>query len=433
MPENLSSQLEEYLPRQILKLVKDAGEEARVLGQEVYLVGGAVRDLFLGRTNFDLDLVVEGDAIRLAQESAKDSQAKLTVHPRFGTAKLSYTDFSLDLATARRETYSQPGALPTVQPGSLTDDLRRRDFSINAMALCLAPQRFGELLDLYNGKNDLDNEVIRILHPNSFIDDATRILRGLRYEQRLDFKLEPETTELLRRDAPMLDTISGDRIRHELELILKEHQPERVLRRADELGVLSKLHPSLKGNGWLSEKFDQARRLYKRTSPSPLYLCLLIYNLTEEENEQFLSRLNFPKRLALAMHHTLQLKTQLHSLASLQIRRSDIYQSLHGYTPHAIQANALASESPAVSRHLQLYLTKLRYVKPLLNGEDLQRMGVPPGPQLGKILEALHEARLNGEVRTREEEEGLVHSWGKASVSPLSPGQKSKVQEQNDR
>ena len=433
MSENLSSQLEEYLPQRILKLVRESGEKASKLGQEVYLVGGAVRDLLLGRANFDLDLVVEGDAIRLAQELAKDSQAKLTVHTPFGTAKLSYSNFSLDLATARRETYSQPGALPTVQPGSLTDDLCRRDFSINAMALCLAPQRFGELVDLYNGKDDLENRLIRVLHPNSFIDDATRILRGLRYEQRLGFTLEPETAELLRRDAAMLDTISGDRIRHELELILKEDCPERVLRRADELGVLSELHPSLKGNSWLSERFDQARRLHKRTSPSPLYLCLLIYNLTDKENEQFLSRLNFPKRLAQTMRHTLQLKTQLHSLASPQIRRSDIYRSLHGYTTHAIQANASASESPVVSRHLQLYLAKLRYVKPLLDGEDLQRMGVPPGPQLGKILEALHEARLNGEVRTREEEERLVHSWGKASVSPLSPGQKSKVKDQNDR
>ena len=415
MPENLSSQLEEYLPHEILKLIKDAGEKASELGLGLYLVGGAVRDLFLGRANFDLDLVVEGDAIRLAQELAKDSQTKLIIHSRFGTAKLSYADFSLDLATVRRETYSQPGALPAVQPGSLTDDLCRRDFSINAMALCLAPQRFGELVDLYNGKDDLDNQLIRILHPNSFIDDATRILRGLRYEQRLNFKLESETAELLRRDAAMLDTISGDRIRHELELVLQEDCPERVLRRADELGVLNKLHPSFKGNGWLSERFDQARQLSKRTSPSPLYLCLLIFNLTDEENERLLARINFQKTLAQAMRHTLLLKAQLHTLASPQLKPSDIYRSLHGYTTHAIQANALASESPAVSRHLQLYLAKLRYVKPLLNGEDLKRMGIPSGPQLGKILGALHEARLNGEVRTREEEEKLVVTWRQTS------------------
>ena len=433
MPDNLSPQLEEYLPQQILKLVKDAGRKASELGQEVYLVGGVVRDLFLGRANFDLDLVVKGDAVRLARELAKGSQAKLTVHSRFGTAKLAYPDFSLDLATARRETYKHPGALPTVQPGSLTDDLRRRDFSINAMALRLDPQRFGELIDPYHGKEALGRGLVRVLHPNSFIDDATRILRGLRYEQRLGFKFEPRTGELVRSDAAMLDTISGDRIRHELELILKEDYPERVFRRAEEMGVLSNLHPSLKGNGWLSEKFDQARRLYKRTPPSALYLCLLIYSLTGKENERFISRLNFPKRLAQAMRHTLELKSQLHNLANPQLKPSDTYQLLRSYATQAIQANAVASESSTASQRVQLYLTKLRYVKPLLNGEDLQRMGIPPGPQLGKILDALHEARLNGEVKTREEEERLAHSWLKASVSPLSPGQKSEVKEQNDR
>jgi len=411
MVENLSSQLERYLPQHILRLVRDAGEKASELGQEVYLVGGAVRDLFLGRANFDLDLVVEGDAVRLAKELAKGSSAKLTVHSRFGTAKLTYPGFSLDLATARRETYVHPGALPTVQPGTLTDDLRRRDFSINAMALRLDPQRFGELIDLYHGKEDIGRGLVRVLHPNSFIDDATRILRGLRYEQRLGFKFEPRTGELVRRDAAMLDTISGDRIRHELELILKEDYPESVFRRAEEMGVLSNLHPSLKGNGWLSEKFDQARRLHKRTSPSALYLCLLIYNLTDNENEQFISRLNFPKRLAQAMRHTLELRSQLHNLANPQLKPSDVYRSLRSYATQAVQANAVATESPTASQHVQLYLTKLRYVKPLLNGEDLQRMGIPPGPQLGQILDALHQARLNGEVKTREEEEEFVHTW----------------------
>ncbi len=407
--KSLSSQLEEYLPRGMLKLVRDAGEKASELGLELYVVGGVVRDLLLGRANFDLDLVVEGDAVKLAQELAKESQARLTVHPHFGTAKLSYTSFSLDIATARRESYSHPGALPSIKSGSLTDDLCRRDFSINAMALCLAPQRFGELIDLYHGKDDLDNRLIRILHPNSFIDDATRILRGLRYEQRLGFKLEPKTDELLRRDAAMLDTISGDRLRHELELILKEDKPERVLKRAAELGVLTKLHPSLRGNGWLSNRFSHARQACKRTSPSPLYLCLLIYNLSEEENEQFLSRFNFQKRLAQAMRHTLQLKTKLHTLANPQLKPSDIYQLLRSYTTQAIQANVLAAESPVVSQHLQSYLARLRYVKPLLNGEDLKRMGVPQGTQMGAILDALHRAKLNGEVKTREEEERLVH------------------------
>src|SRR4030042_2419515 len=411
MTENLSTQLEKYLPPPILALAKIAGREASEVGLGLNLVGGVVRDLFLSRANFDFDLVVEGDAIRLARKLAKDSQAKLKIHSRFGTAKLNYPGFSLDLATARSETYSKPGALPTVKPGKLKDDLIRRDFSINAMALCLMPHRFGELIDLYQGKDDLEHRLIRILHPNSFIDDATRILRAIRYEQRLGFKLETETEKLLRRDVTMLDTISGDRIRHELELILKEDEPERTLRRAEELGVLSRLHPSLKGNGRLGKKFANARQADMRVSLSTIYLCLFIYNLTEKENEEFILHLNFPKNSAQAMRQTLQLKAQLHSLSNPKLKPSDIYQSLHSYTTIAIQANALASQSPIASQHLHLHLTKLRYVKPLLNGDDLKRMGILAGRQIREALNTLHKARLNGEVKTRRDEERLVQNW----------------------
>jgi tRNA nucleotidyltransferase (CCA-adding enzyme) len=408
MTENLSKHLEKYLPKPVLALAKIAGREANELGLGLYIVGGVVRDLFLGRANFDFDLVVEGDAISLAQRMARNSQAKLKIHPRFGTAKLNYPGFSLDLATARSETYSKHGALPTVKPGKLKDDLIRRDFSINAMALCLMPHKFGELIDPYNGKDDLDNKLIRILHTNSFIDDATRILRAIRYEQRLCFRLEAETEKLLRRDVAMLDTISGDRIRHELELIMKEDEPELVLRRAGELGVLHQLHPSLKGNSWLGKTFARVRQLDIRVSLSTFYLCLLIYNLDDKENERFVSRLNFPKNQTQAMRQTLQLKAQLHKLDNPQLKPSNIYQLLHSYTTTAIQANTLASESPIARQHLQLYLTKLRYVKTLLSGEDLKKMGIPAGPQIGEILSALHKGRLNGEIRTRKEEENFV-------------------------
>ena len=408
---DLSSQIEQYLPRQLLDLVKDAGRKVDTLGHELYLVGGVVRDLFLNRPNLDFDLVVEGDAIELARELANSGQASLITHTHFGTAKLCYASFSLDLTTARRETYARPGVLPTVQRGSITDDLFRRDFSINAMALRLTHQRFGELIDPYKGKEDLDNHLIRVLHPKSFIDDATRILRALRYEQRLKFELEPETAKLLRHDVPMLDTITGDRLRHELELIMKENRPEQILRRAGESGVIQKLHPSLKGNEWLAEKFDQARQWSKQISLYPLYLCLLIYNLTEEENEQFLSHLNFPKKPAQAMRQTLYLKTQLHNLDKPHLKPSDIYQSLHTYTSTAIQTNLLASESLITTQRLQSYLSRLRYVKSPLTGEDLMSMGVPPGPEVGNILKLAYDARLNEEIKTKEQAKRLIRSW----------------------
>ena len=409
MLENLSSQLEKYLPPPVLALAKIAGREAGEMEQKIYLVGGVVRDLFLGRANFDFDLVVEGDAISLAQRLARDSQAKLTIHSHFGTAKINYPGFSLDLATARSETYSKPGALPTVKPGDLKDDLIRRDFSINAMALHLNPQRFGELIDLYHGKDDLEHRLIRILHPDSFIDDATRILRAIRYEQRLGFKLEAETEKLLRHDVAMLDTISGDRIRHELELILKEDEPERAISRAEELEVLRQLHPSLKGNGWLSKIFSQARQLDIRVSLPILYLCLLVHNLNAKENENFIVHLNFPKNSSQSMRQTLQLKAQLHKLTNSKLKASEIYRLLYSYSATAIQANVLASESLIASQNLLLYLNKLRYVKPLLNGEDLKKMGIPAGPKVGEILGALQKARLDGEVSTGKDEEKLVN------------------------
>jgi tRNA nucleotidyltransferase (CCA-adding enzyme) len=407
MPENLSAKLEKFLPPPVLALIKIAGKEAANMGQELYIVGGVVRDLFLARINYDFDLVIEGDAVSLAKKLAGDTGAKLTVHERFGTAKLIYPEFSLDLATARSETYSRPGALPSVKPGSLKDDLIRRDFSINAMALHVNPKQYGQLVDLYGGQKDIEHRLIRILHSKSFIDDATRILRAIRYEWRLGFRLEAETKKLLRRDAAMLDTISGDRLRHELELILKEPEPERSIGRAGKLGVLKHLHQSLKGNDNLVEAFRKARQLTKSSPPS-IYLCLLIYGLTEKENEELISRLNFPKTSAQAMRQTLQLKKQLHKLDNPRLKSSDIYRLLQGYSPPAIYANVAASKSPIVIKHLNLYLDKLRYVKLLLNGSDLLKMGIPSGPKVGQVLDTLLKAKLNGEVRTRKDEEKLV-------------------------
>jgi tRNA nucleotidyltransferase (CCA-adding enzyme) len=298
--------------------------------------------------------------------------------------------------------------LPTVTWGTIEADLLRRDFTINAMAICLSPDGYGDLIDPFDGNHDLEHRLVRILHPGSFRDDATRILRAIRYEQRLGFKLEEETAGLLKRHIPMLDSISGDRIRHELELILREKCPERAIKRLGELGVLQRLNPELKGNGWIGDKFDKARRLNKTGQLPFLYLCLLIYPLSERGNEQFICRLNMPIKLARALRHTLCLKNQLPSLTKPSMKHSEAYYLLHNYDPLATQANALASDSSAVCDHLELFLAKLRYIKPSLNGEDLKRLGIPAGPELGKILQILHEAKLDGKVKNKGEEERLV-------------------------
>jgi tRNA nucleotidyltransferase (CCA-adding enzyme) len=407
---NLARQIKQYLPQQLLELVHDISGQAAKQEQRVYLVGGVVRDLLLGYPNFDLDLVVEGDAVKLAQQVAETSKAKLLAHHRFGTAKLRYENFTLDLATARKETYARPGALPAVTPGTLKDDLIRRDFSINAMAISLAANDSGELIDPYQGKNDLEHRLIRILHPGSFSDDATRILRGVRYEQRFGFEFEAQTAQLLKRDIPMLDTISGDRIRHELELIFKEKQPELVIKRLGELGVLPRISPSLKGDGWIAEKFDKARRLKKPTQLPSLYFCLLVYSFSEKDIEQFLARLNISAKLSRAMHDTLRLKPSLPLLDKPSLKPSEIYYLLREYEPVAIQANAIASESSTIHRSLQLFLTKLRYIRTSLNGEELKRLGISAGPEMGQVLQILHKAKLDGEVSTRADEKKLALS-----------------------
>jgi len=409
---NLASKMKKQLPAELINFMQVAGEITQGQGQRLYLVGGVVRDLLLGRGNLDLDLVVEGDAINLAQQLVHINQAKIITHARFGTAKLQWDEWSVDIVTARSETYIRPGALPTVKPGSINSDIFRRDFTINAMAVELNSGRYGELLDLYEGRSDLERKLIRVLHEKSFIDDATRIWRSLRYEQRLDFQLEEATRQLLKRAVPMLDTISGDRIRHELELVLREELPEKCLHRADELGVLARLHPSLKRDGWLAEKFAQARKLTAPDLPAVgFYLALLAYRLTAEESERLIAYLRLPKAVAQTLRDTIGVKAKLESLSVSGLAPSSIYSLLHDYCSPALLANSLAAASPAAVEHIRLFLSVFRYVKPVLSGKNLKKMGVDEGPRIKEILNLLREARLDGKVSSRKDEERLVEEW----------------------
>lgn len=410
MPEstNLAAEIEKQLPAELVEFMQEAGIVAANQGLELYLVGGVVRDLLLRRPNLDLDLVVRGNAIDLATQLAAIKKAAITVHPHFQTATLKWDNWRVDLATARSEHYDRPGALPTVHAEDIHLDLVRRDFTINAMAVWLIPGRWGDLIDLYGGQEDLEKGLIRILHEDSFIDDATRIWRALRYEQRLDFKIEPKTLRLLKRDIPMLATISPERTRHELELILKEEQPEKVIRRADKLRVLPELHPGFKGDGWLTRKFRQAR---KASTPQPeLYLALLAYRLTSDETEKLISQLRLGKLSSKTLREAISLKAELGALDEAILQPSCIYSVLIDYSTLAITANYIATDSPSVKKNIRLFLNKFRFIKPELTGSDLQKLGIAPGPQIKAILQILLEARLDGEIRDRKGEVGLVES-----------------------
>ena len=409
---NLTRQIKEQLPVDLIDFIRKAGDIAEKQQQHLYLVGGVVRDLLLERSNYDLDMVVEGDAIKLAQEMAGINRANITTHTRFGTAKLQWMRRSADLATARAETYARPGALPTVKPGTIVDDLTRRDFTVNAMAIRLNPRHYGELIDPYGGRQDIKKRLVRVLHDKSFTDDATRIWRALRYEQRLSFRIEPTTLMLIERDMDMLGTISGDRIRHELELVLKEELPEKVLQRAGELGVLAKLHPSLKGDDWLAETFAAARERCLLDEPNTqLYLALMCYRLTNDETDTLILYLRLPKTTAQVLRDTLAIKSKIKELSTLGLAPSVIYDLLHGYGLTSLTVNALGAGSETVAEHIELYLNVLRYINPALTGEDLKKLGVPKGPKIKEVLQRLREARLDGKVTGKKEEEGMVRGW----------------------
>jgi tRNA nucleotidyltransferase (CCA-adding enzyme) len=406
---DFAEKLEQTLPPQMVEFLKQAGEKAARRNEQAYIVGGVVRDMLLGIDNFDIDLTVEGDAITLARELLENEPGKITVHKQFNTATIEFDDWSVDFATARSETYDQPGALPKITPASLEEDLKRRDFTVNALAIGLSGKNYGKLYDPCNGNSDLQTRKIRILHDGSFIDDSTRIWRGLRYEQRLGFRLEPHTIELLKRDIPMLDTVSGERLSYEIECILKEKCPERVFSRAYRLGVLGSLNPFIEFASRKEEWFARAREMsYPNTPASVLYWMLLTYELDIANREKLISRLHLPKQIAQSLRDCHAIEERLEMLAAPKIKNSEIYRLLHGYSPSAIIANIIAAGKDESRAALKLYIEKLKNVKSTINGSDLLNMGIEQGPQLKRILDAVLDARLNGEVVTREDEIAVI-------------------------
>jgi tRNA nucleotidyltransferase (CCA-adding enzyme) len=389
----------------------------------LYLVGGGVRDLLLDRAQLDVDLAVEGDAASLAQEVASAVEARLIIHPRFGTATLRMPaeqpgapDVTLDLAQARDEHYERPGALPSVRSATIDRDLARRDFTVNAMALALAGKRAGRLLDPHGGQQDLAARRLRVLHDRSFQDDATRMLRGLRYEGRLGFRLEPATERLLRRDLSYLESISGPRLRRELLAILAEERPERILARGQTLGVLPALHPALSLDRRRAAAFAAARDR-GLASLDDVYLCLLTAEAQPAQIEGALLRLALHAAFARALRDAVRLREEASQLAAPDLRPSQVVAALEPFSAAAVAAQALLLPPGVARDRLWHCLERWRYRRPTLRGHDLQALGVEPGPAMGRMLAQLRAARLDGEAQGREDEVRLVRAWQSAGTT----------------
>jgi len=412
---SLSQLLERHLGRKRLELIRIVADKAFALGYSSYLAGGAVRDILLKQPLADLDIVVEGDAIGLARALARSLGGKVTAHQSFLTATwerpaLTPELSTVDLATARSELYAEPAALPTVRPAAIEVDLRRRDFTINAMAIRLDIDRWGELIDPHGGEGDVRGHQIRGLHKESFIEDPTRMYRAVRYEKRLDFSISDETLALVAGALQAVEALSGERIRHELDRVIDEPRFRDMLARLQELDLLPVVHRALR---WDESAIERLGRAPSRDelgledfSERNLRWLLWLAGAGPTDLEEIAARLSFDGALALQLRVVTQLRAELDELGAL--RPSELTARLDGLPPLAVYAVALLCSDARVKGALLQYLREWRKMGPTITGNDLKAAGLPPGPKFARILSRLRAAWIDGEISSRADEARLL-------------------------
>lgn len=423
---DLKSQLASTLSLDQLRILHLVANEASQSGLPLYIVGGSVRDLILGSATKDLDLTVEGDAISLAQLLGKHHGGKVTAYKKFGTAKWflpkslrTESSESLDLISARSETYKHPAALPTVKPGSMEDDIHRRDFTINTLAIRLDGLHFGQLRDDLHGMEDLKNGIVRVLHEQSFIDDPTRMYRAVRYAERNGFRIAESTLALIPDARLLIEKLSAQRIRHELDLILEEWNAFSMLTRLAELDLLQPIHPALSYDDTIRERLENLHtyRGLQHLSPwnitkgeqmndSDLGWLLWLMSFSKENIASLNARLQFTADLLASLFAVSMMFEDQSTFVGL--KPSGCVERLESYPVNAVEAMGYVAKDPRIKELFDEYISKWRYIKPHTTGNDLKSLGIEPGPRYAVILRKLRNAWLNGEVKTEEEEKKLL-------------------------
>jgi tRNA nucleotidyltransferase (CCA-adding enzyme) len=427
--------MQEMLSPSVWQMVQAISRTAAERGVPIYFVGGLVRDMLLGKRSVDIDIVVEGEAIALVEQLRSRLGGTTHTHARFGTAKWAVDDSvweraapggamqelpeSLDFVTARTEFYAHPTALPEVARSSIKLDLHRRDFTINTLAVRLDGAHLGQMLDFYGGQRDLEQKLVRVLHSLSFIDDPTRILRAVRLEQRLGFEIEERTAELLADALPMLVRITGDRVRHELQLALQEPDPAPIMSRLNEVGVFGALHSRLSWSEEMATAFrrvpacvaDPLWRADLREEDTPvIYFVVWLLHMPAAVQDAIMDRLR------VRQHTRADVMAARELLALLREMPADIAPSeaTRAIRPHMRRARvlpivaAMLGEGGRPHELLTRYQADWRHVAPDLDGHDLLALGMAPGPELGDVLEALLAARLDGESASAAEDRALA-------------------------
>jgi tRNA nucleotidyltransferase (CCA-adding enzyme) len=421
--KKMKSLMTERLPRETMAMLIDIGNIAEGMNIRAYVVGGFVRDLLLQVENLDIDVVAEGDGSLFAKELANQLGGTVRNHEQFGTSVVSLENGTkIDVATARIEYYQSPAALPTVEMGSIKSDLFRRDFTFNSLAIILNGKNAFNLVDYFNGERDLKEKTLRILHNLSFVEDPCRMLRAIRFEQRFKFSLGKQTEVFLKNAVKksLIDQLSGHRFFNEIIAILKEKKPLESIIRMKELDLLKFIHPNLFKNPdelELLNKVDESLSLIKlfpySSQPEKwkVYLLAMLFNLNEADFNQATNRFSFSEKLK--NQYANDLSACRRTLKKLNEKQdylpSEVFDFLSGMSVEAILLLSAISNSERTNKLILLYFSE--YVPssvPVLTGEDLIKMGIKPGPVFKTVLKSLSSARVNGMVKTREDEIRLV-------------------------
>jgi tRNA nucleotidyltransferase (CCA-adding enzyme) len=410
------------LPREVLELIYSSRTVASKNNMHVYLVGGFVRDLLLGVKNFDLDIVVEGDGLKFAEDYATMLKGKLVRHRRFGTATIILRhNLKIDIATARREIYPQPASLPVVTRSNLKDDLARRDFTINAMAISVMDDDFGRLIDFFEARNDLADKKIRVLHALSFIDDPTRILRAIRFEGRYNFRIEAVTLRFLKESAKlkMLEKVEPQRLRDELILILKEEEPLKELRRIKRLFGFSFINPRLfisKSDDNLLSSIERQIHWFKKSFPERrqldtwiIYFMGLTSSLQAEDVENICTKFVFRRgEEKIISSYRKIFKKLVSKLSRNKVNPAEIFHLLEPLSYEVTLFIKAKYKNHNLQKHIADFFEIYNGMKICISGDDLRRLGVIPGPFYQKVFTKVLNAKLEGLVKTKDDELVLI-------------------------
>lgn len=402
------------LPREFKNILPDISRISAKLGYRIYLVGGVVRDFILNKPILDLDIVVEGDAINLAQELASNFNVKFRKHHSFGTATVNFKECKLDLVTARREVYIHPGALPKVTASSLKDDLFRRDFTINALALSLNSNDYGKIIDYYKGLNDLNKGIIRVLHDNSFIDDPTRIMRAIRFEQRFRFKIEDKTFYLLKAALAKgaLSYVHRHRLTDEFIHILKESNPYPYIKRIEQLYGFSFLHKKIKlykddyalfleikeAIQWYHKKFTFHRKL----DIWIIYFSVFLVKLSLSELLELFHGFCLKKGDRIRI---VSIKDNLNAFKKLnkKIKPYAIFKIIDHLSFESIIFLYAYYKEKQIRKNIEYFFSTLVNIRLKTRGLDLQNLNIQPTGIYTKLLTKLLEVKMNKNLDAQAE------------------------------